>query len=160
NEMTGRPEPRLLHATLAAGVETGTSLIVADMATHAGFRRALGPRTDIASFAGVPLVTSDGIRVGALVIADSRPDRFDADSLILREYMARRGVSVLLEKRLPPEHLTPAQAPLLARRTFETLLAGELRIARRLGLAIEVAAMTLVPGITQGDCAEFLWKVG
>jgi CheY-like chemotaxis protein len=158
-EMTSRPEPRLLHATLAAGVETGTSLIVADMATHAGFRRALGPRTDIASFAGVPLVTSDGIRVGALVIADSRPGRFDADSLILLEYLGRRGVSVLLEKRLPPHHLIPAQAPLLARRTFETLLAGELRIARRLGLAIEVAAMTLAPGVLAGDCAEFLWKV-
>jgi hypothetical protein len=159
-EMTARPEPRLLHATLAAGVETGTSLVIADMATHPGFRRALGPRTDIASFAGVPLVTSDGIRVGALCIADSQPARFDADSLILLEFLGKRGVSVLLEKHAAAGHPVPAQAPLLARRTFEALLAGELRMARRLALALEVAILTLAPGVTQGACAQYLWRVG
>jgi CheY-like chemotaxis protein len=158
--MTARPEPRLLHATLAAGVETGTSLVLADMATHPAFRRALGQRTDIASFAGVPLVTSDGIRVGALVIADSQPGLFDSDSLILLEYLGRRGVSVLLEKRLSPKPATPAPAPLLARRTFETLLAGEMRMARRLDMAVEVAVMSLAPGVTQGACAEHVWRIG
>jgi CheY-like chemotaxis protein len=157
-EMTARPEPRLLHATLAAGVETGTSLVIADMATHPAFRRALGGRADIASFAGVPLVTSDGIRVGALCIADAQPGRFDADSLILLEYLGRRGVSLLLEKRLGPGRSPPGQAPLLARRTFETLLAGELRMARRMEMALEVAVMTLAPGVTQGACAEQVWR--
>jgi CheY-like chemotaxis protein len=156
-QMTARPEPRLLHATLAAGVETGTSLVIADMATHSAFRRALGPRTDIASFAGVPLVTSDGIRVGALCIADAQPGRFDADSLSLLEFLGRQGVTALLEKRPRPTR-TPAQSPLLARRTFETLLAGELRMARRLEQALEVAVMTLASGITQGVCAEQLWR--
>jgi CheY-like chemotaxis protein len=157
-EMTARPEPRLLHATLAAGVETGTSLVIADMATHPAFRRALGARTDIASFAGVPLVTTDGIRVGALCIADAQPGRFDADSLSLLEYLGRRGVSVLLEKRLGSgQTAPPGQAPLLARRTFETLLAGELRVARRTEMALEVAVMTLAKGVTQSACAEDLW---
>jgi CheY-like chemotaxis protein len=158
--MTARPEPRLLHATLAAGIETGTSLVIADMAAHPSFRRALGARTDIASFAGVPLVTSDGIRVGALVIADSQPGLFDADSLILLEYLGRQGVSALLEKHLSPTRSTPSPAPLHARRTFETLLAGELRIARRLEMSLEVAVLSLAAGVSQGDCAEYLWQRG
>ena len=51
-QLTGRPEPELLHAMLAAGVETGTSLVVGDMAAHSSFRRALGTRADIAIRSG------------------------------------------------------------------------------------------------------------
>jgi CheY-like chemotaxis protein len=160
SQMTGRPEPRLLHVTLAAGVETGTSLVVSDMATHPSFRRALGQRTDIASFAGVPLVTSDGIRVGALCLADSRPGRLDSDSLVMMEFLGRRGVSVLFEKQTSTLRPLPAQPPLLQSRTFETLLSAELKIARRFEEAVEVALGTLGPGVSAGACAEQIWREG
>jgi CheY-like chemotaxis protein len=160
SQMMGRPEPRLLHVTLAAGVETGTSLVVTDMATHPSFRRALGQRTDIASFAGVPLVTSDNVRIGALCLADPRPGRLDADSLVMMEYLGRRGVSVLFEKQKTALRPLPAQPPLLASRTFEALLAAELKIARRFEEAVEVALGTLSPGVSAGACAEQIWREG
>ncbi len=160
SQMTGRPEPRLLHVTLAAGVETGTSLVVRDMATHPSFRRALGERNDIASFAGVPLLTSEGIRIGALCLADSRPGRLDADSLVMMEYLGRRGVSGLFEKQTSALRPLPAQPPLLAARTFETLLSAELKIARRFEEAVEVALGTLSQGISAGSCAEQMWREG
>jgi CheY-like chemotaxis protein len=159
-QMAGRPEPRLLHITLAAGVETGTSLVVGDMATHPSFRRALGSRSDIASFAGVPLVTSDGVRIGALCLADSRPGRLDADSLVMMEYLGRRGVSVLFERPTSTLRPLPAQPPLLMSRTFETLLSAELKVARRYEEAVEVAIGTLSPGVSAGTCAEQLWRSG
>jgi CheY-like chemotaxis protein len=159
-QMTGRPEPRLLHVTLAAGVETGTSLVVGDMSTHPSFRRALGERTDIASFAGVPLVTSDGIRIGALCLCDPRPNRLDADSLVMMEFLGRRGVSVLFEKQTAALRPLPAQPPLLQARTFETLLAAELKVARRYEEAVEVALGTLGPGVSAGTCAEQIWREG
>lgn len=158
--MAERPEPRLLHVTLAAGVETGTSLVVRDMATHPSFRRALGQRPDIASFAGVPLVTSDGVRVGALCLADSQPGRLDADSLVIMEYLGRRAVSGLLERHGSALHPLPAQAPLLARRTFEMLLAAELKIARRFEEAVEMAVADLQPGVSPGAYAEQVWREG
>jgi CheY-like chemotaxis protein len=160
SEMSQRPEPKLLHLTLAAGIETGTSLVVDDMATHPAFRRVLGPRADIASFAGVPLVTNDGVRVGALCIADSRPGRLDAESLAVMEFLGRRGVSGLLERRTSHLHTFASQAPLLARRTFEMLLASELRIARHLEHAVEVTIANLTPGVSPGTCAEQLWRSG
>ena len=159
-QMMGRPEPRLLHVMLAAGVETGTSLVVRDMATHPSFRRALGQRADIASFAGVPLVTTDGIRIGALCLADPRPGRLDADSLVMMEYLGRRGVSSLFERHTSPLRPLPTQPPLLAPRTFETLLAAELKIARRYEEAVEVALGALTPGISAGACAEQIWREG
>jgi CheY-like chemotaxis protein len=159
-QMAGRPEPRLLHVTLAAGVETGTSLVVRDMATHPIFRRVLGTRVDIASFAGVPLVTADGVRVGALCLADAQPGRLDADSLVMMEYLGRRGVSEIFEKRLLPVAAPPRQAPLLANITFETLLAAELKIARRFEQAVEIALGALAPGILAGACAELIWSEG
>jgi CheY-like chemotaxis protein len=160
SQMMGRPEPRLLHVTLAAGVETGTSLVVRDMATHPSFRRALGQRADICSFAGVPLVTSDGVRIGALCLADPRPGRLDADSLVMMEYLGRRGVSSLFERHTAPLRPLPAQPPLLAPRTFETLLAAELKIARRYEEAVEVALGALTPGVSAGACAEQIWREG
>ena len=160
SQMMGRPEPRLLHVTLAAGVQTGTSLVVHDMATHPSFRHALGHRSDIASFAGVPLVTSDGVRIGALCLADPRPGRLDADSLAVMEYLGRRGVSALFERHTSALRPLPAQPPLLAPRTFETLLAAELKIARRYEEAVEVALGTLTPGVSAGACAEQIWREG
>jgi CheY-like chemotaxis protein len=157
-QMAGRPEPRLLHVTLAAGVETGTSLVVRDMATHPSFRRTLGRRADIASFAGVPLSTSDGVRVGALCLADPRPDRLDADSLSMMELCGRRIVAGLFEMKTRGLRPLPRQAPLLAARTFEALLASELRVARRIEEAVEVALGTLAGGVAAGACAEQLWR--
>jgi CheY-like chemotaxis protein len=159
-QMAGRPEPRLLHVTLAAGVETGTSLVVRDMATHPIFRRVLGSRLDIASFAGVPLVTADGIRIGALCLADAQPGRLDADSLVMMEYLGRRGVSEIFERRLVPSAPPLRQAPLLASITFETLLAAELKIARRFEQAVEVALGALAPGATASACADLIWREG
>jgi CheY-like chemotaxis protein len=155
-----RPRPRLLQATLAAGVETGTSLVVADMAAHPGFRSALGQRPDIASFAGVPLVTIDGIRVGALCIADRRPDQFDADTLVLLEYLGRRGVSGLVDGPAASMVSPHLPAPLLARHTFEALLAMELKSARGSEEAVELTIGTLADGTSAGTCAEQVWRAG
>lgn len=157
--MAERPEPGLLHATLAAGVETGTSLVVADMTAHPAFREALGPRPDIAFFAGVPLVTSDGVRVGALCIADSQPSRFDADSLMLMEYLGRRGVAGLLESARNPTALAPPVAPLLRRPAFEMVLGTELRMARRRDDAVEIALASLTPSATPEAFAQRVWNV-
>jgi CheY-like chemotaxis protein len=154
------PEHRLLHVTLAAGVETGTSLVVADMATHPTFRHAGGPRSHIASFAGVPLATADGVRVGALCIADARAGRFDAESLVVLEHLGRRGVMGLIESDVKPASNGTALAPLLPRRTFEFLLTTELRIARRHAEAIEVAIGDLGPGVSSGTLAARVWRVG
>jgi CheY-like chemotaxis protein len=156
-QMTARPDPKLLHAMLAAAVETGTSLVVRDMSLHPTFRRALGPRPDIATFAGVPIVTTDGVRIGAVCLADPRPGRLDADSLETIEYLGRRGIVSLFGKPTSPLHALPPQAPLLSRRTFDTLLATELRAARRLGESVEVAIGELAPGISPADFAVHAW---
>jgi CheY-like chemotaxis protein len=156
-QMESRPEPRLLHAVLAAGVETGTSLVVRDMTNHPSFRRALGPRPDIATFAGVPIVTSDGVRIGAICLADPRPGRLDADSLEMMEHLGRRGIVSLFGKPTSPLHALPPTAPLLSRRTFDTLLAAELRIARRVNESVEVALAELAPGISPAEFAVQAW---
>jgi hypothetical protein len=156
---TEHREPGLLEATLAAGVEKGSSLVVTDMAAHPILSRALGPRTEIASFAGCPLVTADGVRVGALSLADGHPGRLDADSLTTIEYLGRRAVSGLFELRASALRALPSPAPLLAQRTFETLLATELRAARRTGEAVELVLVDLAPGISASACAEQLWRL-
>ena len=157
SHMSERPGSQLLHATLAAGVETGTSLIVADMAAHPSFRHALGERPDIAFFAGVPLATSDGTRVGALCIADSRRRPFEAESLMLMEELGRRGVSVLFENGVGP---APGIAPVLQQQPFDNLLAAELQIAGRCREAVEVSIMAPVPGVSPARCAEEIWRAG
>jgi hypothetical protein len=143
---------------LAAAVETGTSLVVRDMSLHPTFRRALGPRPDIATFAGVPIVTTDGVRIGAFCLADPRPGRLDADSVAIMEHLGRRGIVALFGKPTSPLHALPPQAPLLSQRTFDTLLAAELRAARRLGESVEVALVDLAPGLSPAALAVQLWE--
>lgn len=155
-----RGEPRLLNATLAAGITTGTSLVIGDMVTHPAFRQVLGPRSEIASFVGVPLETTDRIRVGALCLADGRADRFDADSLIILELLGRGGVWAFFEKGVATSREARRSAPLLQRRMFAMLLEKELRLARRAQQAIELCVATLAPGTSPLACAEDLWRAG
>jgi hypothetical protein len=156
-QLTARPEPGLLNGMLAAGVETGTSLVVADMNAHPSFRRALGTRPDIATFAGVPIVTTDGVRIGAVCLADPRPGRLDADSLKILEHLGRRGIVSLFGKPTSPLHALPPAAPLLSRRTFDTLLACELRVARRVNENVELALADLAPGLSPAEFATAAW---
>jgi hypothetical protein len=151
-------ESGLLDATLVAGIETGASLVVSDMTTHPDFGPTLGGRSEIASFAGVPLVTAGGVRVGALSLADSRPGRFDSDALTMIEYLGRRAVAGLFELRASSLRALPSPAPLLAQRTFETLLGAELATARRFGEAVEFVLVALAPGVSAAACAEQLWR--
>jgi hypothetical protein len=54
-------------------------------------------------------------------------------------------------------HALPPTAPLLSRRTFDTLLAAELRIARRVNESVEVALAELAPGISPAEFAVQAW---
>lgn len=155
-QMAARPEPQLLHAMLAAGIETGTSLVVRDMAAQPSFRRALADRPDIATFAGVPIITTDGVRIGAICLADSRPGRLDADSLDIMEHLGR-GIVALFGKPTSPLPALAPKAPLLSRRAFDTLLAAELRVAHRVNQAVEVAQADLAPGISPAEFAVLTW---
>jgi len=100
------------------------------------------------------------VRVGALCIADSFPHRFDSDSLTILEYLGRRAVSGLFDEKVIPVRALPQQAPLLRRRTFETLLAAELRIARHIEHTVELLIGELAPGVSPGVFAEQVWGAG
>jgi hypothetical protein len=97
--------------------------------------------------------------VGALCLADGRAGHFDADTLTTIEYLGRRAVSGLFELRASALRALPSPAPLLAQRTFETLLATELRAARRFGEAVELVLVALSPGVSASACAEQLWRL-
>jgi CheY-like chemotaxis protein len=155
------PATAFLRSNVATVVETRTSLVIGDARGHPSFRQTLAPGADIAFFAGVPLLTPVEVAVGALCVSDGGPRRFDAESLVLLEHLGRRGVSRLVAHRAPPGdgQATP-EAPLLARTSFQVLLANELRIAQRTHKTLELAMLRLPPGVAPHACAAQLWREG
>jgi hypothetical protein len=141
-----------MRTNLEEVVDTGTSLIVAHAQTHPSFHHSARVGALVRFFAGVPLVTKDGLAVGALCLADPRAQRCEAESVVILEQVGRRGTVTLSD---PSEERT---APLLAQVTFEVLIDMEMRLARRHGETVELAILELPASTSPGTCAELLWK--
>jgi CheY-like chemotaxis protein len=150
-----------LQTNVTCVVETRTSLVIGDARRHPSFRGNLTAESQIAFFAGVPLLTPAEIAVGALCVSDPGPRRFDAESLLLLEHLGRRSVANLMSPRGSDDPAPAAgQAPLLAQVTFQALLGSELRLAARNRRIVELAIVRLPAGVSTFGCALQLWRVG
>lgn len=154
------PAAAFLRTNVTSVVETRTSLVIGDARRHPSFRQTLGPESEIAFFAGVPLLTPAEIAVGALCVSDAGPRRFEAESLVLLEHLGRRGAAHIMARAHDANGDAQARSPLLAQASFHTLLANELKMASRSRKTIEMALLRLPKGVSPHTCATQLWRAG
>jgi len=126
-------------------IESGSSLVLADASTHPSFAAFGRSLRGIRFFAGVPIVSSEGVTFGVLCLFESKPRTFEAEDLLILEQLGRRG-SLLMEALAagrPTERGWGPSPGLVAPSTFECLLDAELRLLGRQGGSIEVAVVEM-----------------
>lgn len=99
------------HAFCNHTIQGSGALVVNDAAGDARFRDNpyVAGAHGVRFYAGVPLVTSEGARVGALCVLDGEPRALDAAQLRVLEILARQ-ISCLLELRRQKAALQTALA--------------------------------------------------
>jgi DNA-binding response OmpR family regulator len=127
-------------------LESRSSLVLGDASTHACF--AAGPYRleGVRFFAGVPLLSPEGVAIGVVCVHDPAPRWTSAEDLLILEQVGRQGS--LLFKLLAlgrPDSELPGRlgAGMLLRPSFELLVDAELRLLRRLGGSLELAVLEL-----------------
>ncbi len=97
----GREAPDIADAVRNAVVASDELLIVPDIAVDQRFLGSslLAGRPDLRFFAGVPLVTSDGHRIGGLCVLDTRRRRLSARAAETLQELARAAMVHLEQRR-------------------------------------------------------------
>jgi CheY-like chemotaxis protein len=134
-------------------IESGSSLVLADATIHPSFAAFGRSLRGIRFFAGVPVVSREGVTFGVLCLFESKPRTFEAEDLLILEQLARRG-SLLMETLAagrPTERGWGPSPGLVSPSTFECLLDAELRLLRRQGGSIEVAVVEMDDPTRLGD---------
>ena len=82
-----RRETPLTHSFCQHTVTTGAELVIEDARLHPGLRDNLAiPDIGVVAYAGIPLVTSDGVMLGSFCAIDTKPRRWSvADLATLRD---------------------------------------------------------------------------
>jgi DNA-binding response OmpR family regulator len=132
--------------------ETRSSLVVPDVTVHPCFRPPSHDGHSVRFVVAVPVsVNNASTVVGVLALSDARPRRFEAEDLAIVEEFGRRS-SLLLgvdEERAVSAGISE-DAEVLTGRTFQRLLALELRLAHRMARPLQLTLVQVDP-ITEVD---------
>jgi CheY-like chemotaxis protein len=135
-------------------IETGSSLLLADIAHHPSFRTRADGLDGVRFIAGVPLHAPEGASIGALCLLDKHPRLIPAEDLLLLEHIGRRGsilIRLLTEGR-PYSELPGRLGPGMALQdTFEMMVTLEARLLRRNGGSLVVAVFDVDDPPQVGD---------
>jgi CheY-like chemotaxis protein len=134
-------------------VETGSSLLIPDVAAQPSFATLLNQAQSVRFFAGIPIRLPDGSRIGALCLVDRQPHSAGADDLAILEYMGRVATMDLRHGALRCDMVRPESA-LLSLSFFLFLLTVELRVAHAVGDAVELAVLDLEGEVADRSCTK------
>jgi twitching motility two-component system response regulator PilH len=127
-------------------LDSSSSLVLADAATHACFSAGPYRLEGVRFFAGVPLFAPEGIPIGVICLIDSEPRRTRAEDLIILEQIGRRGSLLvrLVALGRPDSELPGRLGPgMMERPSLDVLLDAELRLLRESGGTMELAVVDL-----------------
>ena len=139
---------------------SGSSIVLPDLVAF----RSIAPRCEelpVRFFAAVPLVAPNGLSIGALCTLDSRPLQISAEDLAILEYIGRSSSAALGEAAggHPAQRFFAAES-LLSTEAFIGLFGLELRSARRLAGAVDLAVVGLARRSRDGAWLEAIGRLG
>ena len=89
-----RRETPLTHSFCQHTVTTGAELVIEDARLHPGLRDNLAiPDIGVVAYAGIPLVTSDGVMLGSFCAIDTKPRRWSVTDLATLRDLAEAAAS-------------------------------------------------------------------
>jgi hypothetical protein len=133
-----------LRRYLTTVVDTRSSLLLPDLRVHPCFARDAPDGSAMRFAVAVPVTLEHTANVvGVLVLADTEPRRFEAEDLAIVEDLGRRSSLLLGDAANGEMPLVRAEG--LTRRSFERLLALELRLARRLSKPVYISVVNVEP---------------
>jgi twitching motility two-component system response regulator PilH len=127
-------------------LESGSSLVLADASSHACF--AAGPYRleGVRFFAGVPLMSPEGVPIGVVCLLDPKARRTSAEDLMILELLGRQGSLLLrlLALGAPESELPGRHGPgMVLRPSLELLVDAELRMLRQSAGSMELAVVEI-----------------
>jgi twitching motility two-component system response regulator PilH len=127
-------------------LESRSSLVLSDASNHVCFASGPYRLEGIRFFAGVPLLSPEGVAIGVICVHDPAERRTTAEDLLILEQVGRQGSLLfrLLALGRPNAEL-PGRlgAGMLLRPSFELLVDAELRLLRRSGGSMELAVVEM-----------------
>ncbi|HEY3450417.1 MAG TPA: response regulator [Myxococcales bacterium] len=142
-------------------LETGSPLLLPDVTALPSFATLSRTGRGLRFFAGVPVVAPGGLglRVGVLCLVSGQPHEFDVFDLAILDFLARTTSELRFGDHRPQADQLLFRAPgILSRAGFLQLLGIELRAARAVGGAVELAALELERSQPDPSALESAWE--